>query len=283
MLSIVLIIIALFVLLIAAYVDIRTLEVPDWLNYAGIAAGIGIHLIFSLQQWSWWPIASSAIGLGIAFALACLMFYTGQWGGGDAKLLMAMGALIGFEADKFGFGTSFLINLVFIGGAWGLIWSMGLAIKNAKNFWKTFRALMHQKPYAKLRIMSLISATILIIAAFVMAQFQLELIGLALVTYLLCYLIIFIKGVELSCMHKWITPDKLTEGDWLVHGVKVGKTHVMPVRLGLGKKQVNLLKRLYAQKKLDKILVKYGIPFTPAFLAAFITTLAVGNMVLALF
>src|SRR3990172_8542318 len=126
MLELIIIIASLFVLAVASYVDLRILEVPDWLNYAGIAAGIGIHLIFSLQQWSWWPIASSGIGLAIAFALACLMFYTGQWGGGDAKLLMAMGALVGFEADKFSFGANFLINLVFIGGAWGMIWSMGL-------------------------------------------------------------------------------------------------------------------------------------------------------------
>ncbi len=283
MLELTLIIIALFVLVIAAYVDIRTLEVPDWLNYAGIAAGIGVHLILSAQQSSWWPIASSGIGLAIGFAIACLMFYTGQWGGGDAKLLMAMGALVGFEADKFSLGADFLINLVFVGGAWGLIWSTGLAVKNRKQFWTTFRTTMHQKPYARLRIMSLISAAILIIAAFVIAHLKIELLGLALVSYLLCYLVIFIKSTELSCMHKWITPDKVTEGDWLVNTVKVGNIEITPAKLGLQKTQVHQLKQLYEQKKIDKILVKYGIPFTPAFLIAFIAALYVGNIILAFF
>src|SRR5574341_545197 len=211
MFELTLILVALFVLIVASYIDLRILEVPDWLNYAGVAAGLGIHLIFSLQQMSWWPIASSIIGFGIAFALACLMFYTGQWGGGDAKLLMALGAIIGFQPEKFGFGSSFLVNLVFIGGAWGLLWSIQLALRNRKEFWKTFRTLSHQQPYSRMRICSMIITVILVIAALILLQYQLELIGLALITYFICYSIIFVKSVELSCMHKWVTPDKLTE------------------------------------------------------------------------
>jgi Flp pilus assembly protein protease CpaA len=282
MLETILIIVSITILIVAAYVDLRILEVPDWLNYAGVAAGFGIHSILSLQQWNWWPIASSMIGFAVAFALACFMFYTGQWGGGDAKLLMALGALIGFEADKFSFGTSFLINLVFIGGAWGVAWSGMLAVKNLKSFWKTFSSIRHQKPYARLRILSLVTVAVLIIAAFMLTEFKIELIGLAVMTYLLCYFTIFVKSVELSCMHRWVTPDKLTEGDWLVHAVKVGKQNLIPPRLGLEKQHVKLLKKLYAQKKIDKLLVKYGIPFAPAFLFAFIATLAFGNIIFAI-
>lgn len=281
MLELALIIVALFVLAVASYVDLKILEVPDWLNYAGIAAGLGIHLIFSLQQWSWWPIASSAIGFGVAFAIACLMFYTGQWGGGDAKLLMALGAIIGFTPEKFGFGSSFLINLVFIGGAWGIFWSGQLAVRNWKEFWKTFRKLSHQKPYASMRISAMITTVILVIAALVLLEYQLELIALALVLYIICYSIIFVKSVELSCMHKWVTPDKITEGDWLVRPVKAGKTVIAPPRLGLEKEHVALLQKMYKQKKIDKILVKYGIPFAPAFLLAFLLTWWAGNIVLA--
>jgi Flp pilus assembly protein protease CpaA len=282
MLGLSIIILCLVILIIAAYVDIRILEVPDWLNFAGIAAGFGIAIIFSLQQWHWWPIASSAIGFSIAFGIACLMFYTGQWGGGDAKLLMAMGALIGFELNRLAFGTSFLINLVLVGGTWGVVWSAGLAAINGKKFWKTFKALRHHKPYAKLRIMTLVTAAVFIALSFAMATFQLELLGLAVATYTLCYLTIFVKSVELSTLHKWITPDKLTEGDWLVHSIKVGNKQVLPGKLGLDKKQVKTVKQLYAQKKIKKVLVKYGAPFAPAFLLAFIATLAFGNIILAI-
>jgi len=282
MIELSLILVALFVLIVASYVDIKILEVPDWINYTGIAAGIGIHLIFSLQQWSWWPIASSLIGLAIAFALACIMFYSGQWGGGDAKLLMALGAILGFEADKFAFGTSFLINLVFIGGAWGLVWCIGLAVKNWKKFWTAFKTIRHQKMYVRTRVITLIIAVILIIASFIMAEFQIELLGLALLTYFLCYLTMFVKSVELSSMHRWITPDKITEGDWLLKPVVSGKHKILPAKLGLEKKHVALIKKLYAQKKINKILVKYGVPFAPAFLLAFIATMIFNNVIFAL-
>jgi hypothetical protein len=81
-------------------------------------------------------------------------------------------------------------------------------------------------------------------------------------------------------MHKWITPDKITEGDWLMKPVTAGKHKIMPNKLGLEKQQVNLIKKLYAQKKIKKILVKYGVPFAPAFLLAFIATLIFNNIIL---
>ncbi|VVB81529.1 Preflagellin peptidase [uncultured archaeon] len=279
MLSLTLIIVALFVLLMAAITDLKAFEVPDWLNYAGIAAGIGIHLIFSLQQWNYWPISSSLIGFGIGFALACTMYYTGQWGGGDAKLLMALGALIGFEPSKLAFGTSFLINLAFVGGAWGLLWTSALAIKNAKTFLKKFKETRNENKYKKLRIMTLFTTGILLTASFIITNFRFELISLALIGYVLCYLTIFIKSTELSSMHKWVTPDKLTEGDWLVEPVKYGKEKLMPPKLGLEKEHLALLQKLYAQKKIDKVLVKYGVPFAPAFLIAFIATLLFNNII----
>lgn len=280
MLPLIIIIVSIIILLVAAYVDIKTLEVPDWLNYAGIAAGLGIHLLFSVQQSSWWPIASSGIGFAIGMAIACLMFYTGQWGGGDAKLLMAMGALIGFEVDKFSFGANFLINLVFIGGAWGIAWSVMLAARNREKFWKTFKAIRQQKSYARLRLVSVISAAVFILASFIIAEYGFGLVILGAAVYLLCYLVIFIKSVEQSSMYKWVTPDKLTEGDWLVNDVKVGKIHIAPAKLGLEKEQLKQIQTLYKQKKLDKVFVKYGVPFTPAFLISFIVCLFMGNMVL---
>jgi len=282
MLELSLIIVALAILVIAAYVDIKTLEVPDWLNYVGVGAGLGIHLLFSLQQWSWWPMASSVIGFGLAFGLACLMFYTGQWGGGDAKLLMALGAVIGFEANKFGFGTGFLVNLVLVGGLWGVLWSLVLAIRNGRKFLKTFKAIRHQKQYRKLRIMSLLIAAGFIIASLLIPELQIEIIGLAAATYVLSYLAMFVKSVELSCLHKWVTPDKLTEGDWLVHAVKVGNKEVIPPKLGLEKKHVRILNKLYKEKKIQKVLVKYGVPFAPAFLLAFIATMLFNNILLSM-
>ena len=40
--------IAFFALLIGSYTDIKTREVPDWINFGLIGTGFGINLLFSL-------------------------------------------------------------------------------------------------------------------------------------------------------------------------------------------------------------------------------------------
>src|SRR3989338_201636 len=79
----------------ASYTDFKTREVPDWLNFSLVASGIGINLIFSLVFLDFSYIANSLLGFGLFFLLGMLMFYTGQWGGGDSKMLMGLGALLG--------------------------------------------------------------------------------------------------------------------------------------------------------------------------------------------
>ena len=269
------------ILVAAAYTDIRTLEVPDWLNYAGIAAGLGIHLIVSAQEWALWPIISSALGLLAGFLIACLMFYTGQWGGGDAKLLMAVGALLGIEANKFALSTSFIINLVFVGGAWVLAYAIFLAVKNRKKMLKTSRAIARHTPYKRLRKSTILTTLTLILAAFIFPQARDQIILLAALCYLLGFLTLFMKTIELAALHQWVTPDKLTEGDWIVHAIQIGNTKIDPPRLGLEKKELKQLQNWHKAKKIKHVLVRYGVPFTPAFLLSYITSLTLGNIVLA--
>ena len=50
-----------------------------------------------------------------------------------------------------------------------------------------------------------------------------------------------------------------------------------PKDLGIELKQINKLKKLQSHGKINKILIKEGIPFVPSFLAAYITILLFGN------
>ena len=81
------------VLLAGSYTDFKTREVPDWVNFGLIGIGFGINLLFTVIYWKINFILASIAGFGIFFALAWLMFYFGQWGGGDSKMLMGLGAL----------------------------------------------------------------------------------------------------------------------------------------------------------------------------------------------
>ena len=59
--------IAFIVLLIASYTDIKTREVPDWLNFGLIGAGFGINLLFSIIYWDFRFIVNSLVGFSVFF------------------------------------------------------------------------------------------------------------------------------------------------------------------------------------------------------------------------
>lgn len=89
----------------AAVSDARGGTIPNWLTLPTLAAAPLV---------AWWLVGSSAFGTALAGALVCglvplLLFRAGAGGGGDVKLLAALGALggarIGLEIQL----TSFML------------------------------------------------------------------------------------------------------------------------------------------------------------------------------
>src|SRR3989338_11182534 len=138
MLEIMLTIIALTGLLIASYTDLKSREVPDWLSYGILSSALGIRLIFSLNG-KWNILFSGLFGFGVLFAVGYLFYIVSQWGGGDAKLLMGMGAVIGislpFSASSLNVLWYFLA-LLLVGSIYGLAWMFFLMIKSWKEMSK---------------------------------------------------------------------------------------------------------------------------------------------------
>src|SRR3989338_6269271 len=141
MIAVILIVITLIYLAAACYTDLKTREVPDWLSYSLIFAALGTRSIASISL-GWEVLISGILGLGIFFGLACLFYYTHQWGGGDSKLLMGMGVVIGvslpFDLNSFNL-LWFFLALLFLGAIYGLFWMTGIAIKNWSKFRQKFR------------------------------------------------------------------------------------------------------------------------------------------------
>ena len=108
--------------------------------------------------------------------------------------------------------------------------------------------------------------------------FNLILIYILSAVAILVYLIyLFTKAVEKTCLMKYVAPSKLTEGDWLLKSVKVNGKTIKANFHGLTKKDLAILRKL---KK--KVQVKYGIPFIPVFLIAFLLTVYFGNLMFLL-
>ena len=96
---------------IAAAYDWRKGEIPNWVTLGPLALGLTAHgIVGALSHGS--AGALSSVLLALLGAIACglvpvLLWWKGAIGGGDVKLLIAVGALLGpmlgIEAELFGF------------------------------------------------------------------------------------------------------------------------------------------------------------------------------------
>ncbi len=278
--------IAFISLLIGSYTDIKTREVPDWVNYGLIGIGLSLSLLFSAVYWNITFFINSLAGLAVFFVVAYLMFYSGQWGGGDSKMLMGLGALIGLDLGlRNMFLVSFFVNILLAGAAYGILFSLFLAIKHRKKFAKEYKKISKNKLITKLKRYLIAMLLVILVAVFFVRDYPMRLFILSFFMIITStfYFWIFVKVVEKACMHKFVKPSELTEGDWIAKNVKVsGKYIAGPKDLGIEKKQIRKLVQLYKQKKVRKILIKEGIPFVPSFLIAFVLTFYFGNLLFLL-
>ncbi len=86
----------------AAAGDARWRKIPRWLTTIGVLLGLvyhGIHgaVAHGFLRGTLPEVASSALACLIGFAIGLTFFQLGAIGGGDVKLIMALGALLGFS------------------------------------------------------------------------------------------------------------------------------------------------------------------------------------------
>jgi Flp pilus assembly protein protease CpaA len=271
-------------LLIGSYTDIKTKEVPDWLNFSLIAIGLGMGVLASIIYWDITFFLSHLIGLGIGVGIGYFMYYAGQWGGGDSKMIMGLSAIIGFDIFNTGWNmpfVAFMVNVIVVGAVYGIAMSIFLAIKHRKEFMKQFRELRTHKTIMQWRkIIVVVCVAGVIWSFFISWPLSVFVFGIfAIIFFMFCVWILG-RVIEQACMIKKVAVSKLTEGDWILKDVKVkGKLICGPKDLGIKKEQIKELKRL----RVKEIWVKEGIAFVPSFLIAFLLTYLVGNWLLFMF
>ena len=78
-----------FVLVVAGF-DLRTRKIPRQLTIAGLVIGLVYH-------WFHGDIRSAGLATLVAFAVGTALFALGAIGGGDVKLIIALGAILTFD------------------------------------------------------------------------------------------------------------------------------------------------------------------------------------------
>lgn len=258
-----LICLALVWLLFATIQDLKKREVANWLNYSLIVFAIAFRFFYCLfDSLDFSFFYQGLIGLGIFYVLGHLFYYGRIFAGGDAKLMIALGAVLPLS-------TSFVINMelllfyVFaffvVGALYGLVISLFLTIKHFRIFKKEFvKQLKLRKKFVYL---------IMFLGLVVMGFGLIEnlFFSFGIVIFILPYFYIYAKAIDECCMIKKIKTSSLTEGDWLYKEVKVGKDVIKTNWEGLSKQEIEKIRKYHKE-----VRIKQGIAFVPVFLISFL-------------
>jgi Flp pilus assembly protein protease CpaA len=255
--EILIIIVAFFYLIIGSIEDIKTREIMDYSNFSLVIIGFILNLMFSLIYNNWFILLQSILGFIAFFIIAYIMFYAGQWGGGDSKMIMGLGALFGLNFETIPFILVFFIASLFLGSIYGLIWTLSLAFKYWKKFIIEYKNRCNELSNIRNYILFFLSGLILI-TLFFSKYFLIYSLSVAFVIIIGYYMWIFVKSIENSVMYKNLRPDELTEGDWIVDDLYFNKKIFMKKKT-LSKEDVNNILYYIDKNNFNNIFLKIKV------------------------
>lgn len=177
---------------------------------------------------------------------------------------MGLGAVLPFEKwwDFVYAGAGFVALLFLVGAVYSLIYSLFIAFGNHSKFKKKFISDWQKNKFI-LIYTGVLALALLIFACLFGLGFKSGLI-FAVLMFFISILYIYLKAVD-SCMIKLVEPGKLTEGDWTVSDIKLRTGIIKKTVHGLSIEDIAKLR-----KARRMVLIKEGIPFTPAILISFL-------------
>ena len=280
------IIVALFMLTIASYYDLRAGEVPDKFS---IGLGVIFLILSAIGAFNYGiSFFSNTLLFGIIFfIIGYMIFLAGQWGGGDVKVLAGIGTALGylnslnyiwpnsrFFPYYFSPVITFFVDMAFVTIPYALIYTIILGImkpavftefsKNIKNRWVLFLILISFIPSLLFFYLgnSILGFVDLLIPVFIVLS-------------------VYLKTVENVALSKTILVNDLKEWDVVADDIVVDNKKIASKRniTGLTKEQIQLIQKLVAENKIQNtIRIKWGIKFVPILMIAFLLTLYVGNL-----
>ena len=250
-------------ILIASIQDLKKREVYNWLSFSLIGVALSYRLFYSILSGNWSFLLYGILGLIVFFALSQAFYYGKVFAGGDAKLLIAIGAVIPVSSlsESIIISGLFIIAMLFAGGIYGLIYSLFLALREKKFYSEFGRQIKKRKG---LMILALIVSFVLLVIIFMIQDYLL--LSLCVIILLLPLLFSYAKAVEETCMVKEIKTNELTVGDWLYENLMIKGKKIKANWEGISEAELKFIKKNYK----GKIMIKQGIPFVPSFLFAFL-------------
>ncbi|MEM1988408.1 MAG: A24 family peptidase [Candidatus Woesearchaeota archaeon] len=284
--EILLCIFGLFMLILASIEDFKKREVYDLISYSLIAIPLISRIFYSITSQNLSYFIATIIPVIFATLFGFFMYYTNQWGGGDVKVLIGIAATIPFfpifannEITKnllniinipFKnnlFFYSFLIISFFEGAILGLIYGIYSIVKEKE---KSFQMIIDSLKKHKFEQIAFTIINLFFLLTFLITT-EISYLLLFFSIFLIQFLLPLIFTIE-QLMIKEVTPKELTEGDWIIEDIVIDdKLFYSKKQPGVELNQIEKLIQLYEEGRIDKVKIKIGFPFVPAFLFSYIT------------
>ena len=251
-------------ILFASIQDLRKREVANWVSFSLAIFALGFRFFYSLFSDSvgWGFFIQGIIGLGVFIILGNVLYYGRMFAGGDAKLMMALGAVLGFS-ESFFVNLKIYVTFIFLfllaGALYGLVATLRLSMKNFKAFKKDFIKRLSKN---KISLMIIMAIGVGII---IFGLFESIFVPFGILVFVFPYLYFYARSVDQTCMVREVKVSEISEGEWLAQSVKVGNKTILSKWDGLSLEELRLIR-----KKYKTIKIKQGIPFVPVFLIAFL-------------
>lgn len=246
--------------LFATAQDLKKRIISNWVVVSLIIFAMGFRFFYSafeLEEFNFFY--QGVFGLAVFFIVGNLFYYSRFFAGGDAKMMVALGTIlplsIGFVSNLNIF-VYFLLTFLFIGGFYGLVWSLVLAFfgKNFSNYKKEFGNQFTKNKF------SVLTASMLGIFLIFLYRIDFFISYLGIMVLLFPFLYLHAKAVDETSLVKTIKPLELEEGDWLYKDLHLGRKKIISRWGGLTKKEIAEIR-----KRVKKVRIRYGIPFAPVF------------------
>lgn len=205
---------------IAGAYDLRTTEIPDWASVGLIFFGLGINLVHSLLEWNPVYIVRSGVICAAFFAFGALMYLAGQWGGGDAKVIAGVGALIpaspAFARDAFlFFPFALFINIFLVGTVYIIGYAFVFAFSHS-DIMGSFLAELKEN-FKKIILITSFPAFIFVFFVFLQGpnRYVYNFLFMVPAVFSLLVLLRFLKAVEREGFKEEVNVEELEPGDML--------------------------------------------------------------------
>lgn len=261
---------------LAAYLDLKTTEFPDWLPYSMIVLALAVRGGYALYL-NDFSIITQSIMTGLLFlGLGLLLYFTKQWGDGDAWLLGALGFLFpdaaGFSpAMVLPFPAAMMVNFFLVSFLYIVAYAVIIGIRGRNVRAKFYKELKGNSRVILSTLAALIAiylSFVYFLAAYYGVSIPLEYnIGFPALMALIVLFMRYGKFVESNLFRKRVPVSRLRPGDVLAKNRWKGLTE----------DDIKALK-----EKGGHVWIKEGVRFAPVFLITLLVTLFYGSVMVFL-